>query len=38
MVITSRKMPCVFGIAVLAALLIAVPSSFRGMQKSKERL
>jgi len=28
MAITSRKMPCVFGIAVLAALLIAAPAAF----------
>jgi hypothetical protein len=35
MAITSRKMPCVFGIAVLAALLIAAPAAFATCKSPK---
>jgi uncharacterized paraquat-inducible protein A len=38
MAITQGKSPFVFGMVVLATLLIAAPSSSRSMQKSEEHL
>jgi hypothetical protein len=35
MAITPRKMPCLFGIAVLAALLIAAPTAFAACKSPK---